>query len=209
MEVHRIQMLVNKKYLSLVCRLLIALIILLGLFFGPFILVQLQYRFGHLRELEQGSVEKTSSSEEVKLAPNTIYIPSINLTAPLVYPSLNPNGDYQEFLEKGVVHFPGTAEVGEIGNSYFFGHSSDLLWRNNSYAHVFALLPKVEVGDSVFVTDKTGNTFKYQVFERFVTDPKNVSLLRQDFVQSKTMTLQTSYPFGTALKRFIIKANSP
>jgi LPXTG-site transpeptidase (sortase) family protein len=71
---------------------------------------------------------------------------------------------------------------------------------------VFALLPKIKIGDEIFITDQNGNQFVYKVTQTIVVSPKDLNVLEQGSRDERILTLQTSYPLGTALKRFIVQA---
>ncbi len=149
-------------------------------------------------------------SKEETNTPNMLYISSLGVEAPLVYmedeggkPS---EADFQTALENGVVHYPGTAEVGELGNAYFFGHSSDFPTKPGEYKSVFALLPKIAMGEQIVLTDERGKRFVYQAFETHVVAPTDTHWLEQGDRKERLLTLQTSYPVGTALKRFLVRA---
>lgn len=138
--------------------------------------------------------------------PNTVFIDSVRIKAPIVYVEENSEEVFQRALQNGVVHYPGTALPGEYGNAYIFGHSSDLAWAKGSYKTVFALLPKVKVGEEIKITNRRGELFTYTVTQTFVAKPTDVYLLEQGDRKTKKLTLQTSYPLGTALKRWIVVA---
>ena len=68
---------------------------------------------------------------------------------------------------------------------------------------VFALLPKIKTGDKITVSDREGNKFIYEVKETRVIAKDDMSVLDQHNNERKLLTLQTSYPVGTALQRFV------
>jgi LPXTG-site transpeptidase (sortase) family protein len=142
----------------------------------------------------------------IKREPNYIFIPSLSIKAPIVESSGTSEKEFQDALMNGVVHYPGTAEVGEFGNAYLFGHSSDYIFKGGNYKTVFALLPKIENNAEIYVSNSEGETFKYVVTEQFVAASDATYLLDQGDGTEKILTLQTSYPLGTALKRYIVKA---
>ena len=147
----------------------------------------------------QAEVEDTGT-------PNMIYLPSLGIEAPLVYIEETGEKVFQEALANGVVHYPGTAMAGEAGNAYFFGHSSDFPTKPGNYKSVFALLPKIETGARIVITDDAGKKFVYEVFDTHVVGPNETQWLEQGERKEKLLTLQTSYPVGTALKRFLVQA---
>jgi sortase A len=156
------------------------------------------------QSVEQERVTKVEHGE--RLSPNTIFIDRLAIVAPIVYTDENNEEAYQRALQNGVVHFPGTAHVGQLGNFYLFGHSSDFVWKAGNYKTVFALLPKISIGDQIVVSDSEGKAYVYKVLETKVVNPNDASVLSQGEYKRKLLTLQTSYPLGTALKRFIVVA---
>jgi LPXTG-site transpeptidase (sortase) family protein len=95
---------------------------------------------------------------------------------------------------------------GEVGNVYIFGHSSDYAWSKGNYKHAFALLPKIKNGAEIKLTDEKGFSYTYLVTRQGVVGPNDVHVLAQNTNGKKLLTLQTSYPLGTALKRYVVVA---
>ncbi len=140
-----------------------------------------------------------------KADPNFLNVPSLEIKAPILYAESKTEKEFQKLLQDGVVHYPGTAMPGEIGNVYIFGHSSDYIWSKGGYKTVFALLPKIEIGEKIKISDKDGEVFTYVVTEKFVAEKTDLKLLSQETGGKKILTLQTSYPIGTALRRYIVR----
>jgi LPXTG-site transpeptidase (sortase) family protein len=138
--------------------------------------------------------------------PDRLSIPALGIEAPLVYIEEKTQKAYKKALRDGVVHFPETAEPGQPGNAYFFGHSSDLPWAPGDFKTVFALLPAIETGTHIYLTDRVGNVFTYAASSTKVVTPDDLSVLDQSMKPKRTLTLQTSYPVGTALRRFVVTA---
>jgi LPXTG-site transpeptidase (sortase) family protein len=137
--------------------------------------------------------------------PNRLKIASLNLDLPIVYADKVSESDFQEDLKSGVVHYPNTAIPGNAGDVYIFGHSSDFVWVKSQYKTAFATLPYMQIGDSIDITDSSGKSFEYVVFDKQIVSPKDTQVLAQDLTQH-LLTLQTSYPIGTALKRYLVIA---
>jgi LPXTG-site transpeptidase (sortase) family protein len=179
-------------------------------FVGFVLLLSFPYLQARLRPLEPLAATTVGSGmpgePEVAVAPNTLRIVSLGIEAPVVYVTEKSEPVYQEALRTGVVHFPDTAEPGRPGNSYIFGHSSDYVWSPGDYKTVFARLPEIEIGSEIEITDPTGQLFKYRVFETKVVGPRDLRVLDQFNYERSILTLQTSYPLGTALQRYIVVA---
>jgi len=139
--------------------------------------------------------------------PDRIRIPSLDIDAPLVESATRTQAAYKAALQEGVTHLPGTPEAGDVGNAYYFGHSSDLPWAKGGYKTVFALLPEIALGAKIYVTDHDGNAYAYVADGTRVVVPSDLSVLADPGNGKRTLTLQTSYPIGTALRRFIATAS--
>lgn len=154
----------------------------------------------------------------LNLTPTTyddrIRVPSLDINAQVVEPQLGLDSlqakDWNSLEEQirssllsGVVHYPGTAEPGKIGNAFFTGHSSNVLWEPSIYNTVFALLPDIEVGADIYVTNDQ-KEFHYRVISKKEVSPDDVSILKQG--DQKILTLMTCTPVGTALKRLVVTA---
>lgn len=137
---------------------------------------------------------------------DTLAIPSLGINAPVIYEVAQNEEAFQLALRNGVVHYPGSALPGAVGNVYIFGHSSDYAWSKGDYKSVFALLPKIENGAEIKLTDSKGFMYTYLVTNQFVVGPKDVNVLSQETNGKHMLTVQTSYPIGTALKRYVVQA---
>lgn len=171
----------------------------------PYFGAQFRYLlFGAATAPELDSVTPIVKAE--CLSPNQLKIASLGIEAPIIYVDESTEERFQTALKDGVVHFPGTALPGEDGNVYIFGHSSDYTWSQGEYKNIFALLPKIKPGDSILISDALGQLFTYSVTGTLVVSPKETGVLDQQAGKVRMLTLQTSYPLGTALRRFIVQA---
>lgn len=198
----------KKKSGSILKKIITLAIILIAVF----ALLNWQYIWINLKYYVSGvsSVSNTADSFPIsgdeKGQPNNLSIPSLGIQAPIIYVDEKSESVYQDALQRGVVHFPGTAKPGEPGNIYIFGHSSDYVFSKGDYKAVFALLPKIEIGATVQISDEQGNEYSYEVLESFATASDDLSVLDQRDYQKRLLTVQTSYPIGTALRRWIVVA---
>lgn len=143
-----------------------------------------------------------------------IVIPSLKVNAPVVEPTLGLESlkakdftsleeQIHETLLQGVVHYPGTAEPGQKGNAFLTGHSSNVFWELSPYNTVFALLPKIKVGDDLYVTHDL-TQYHYRVTDKKEVQPTDVSALQQG--DDYKLTLVTCTPVGTAFRRLVVTA---
>lgn len=143
--------------------------------------------------------ENTPVGDEAK-----IIIPKINLEIPVVYgeESIAEN-DVQEALEEGVLHYPITPEPGEVGNSVFFGHSSNNILNRGNYKFAFVLLNQLEPGD-IFMLEKDGTRYVYRVFDKEVVPPTDFGVLDSHPDKESIATLITCDPPGTSINRLAV-----
>ncbi|MCX6704232.1 MAG: sortase [Candidatus Woesebacteria bacterium] len=135
----------------------------------------------------------------------SIIIPKIAAVAPIV-DEVDPNDPYRYLpaLKNGIAHALGSANPGYNGNVYLFAHSGDTFYNVVKYNTVFFLLGKLSKEDEIYVYYK-GRKYKYIVDQVKVVNPKEIDYLAGN-PETKTLTLQTGYPAGTAMKRLIVIA---
>jgi len=145
---------------------------------------------------------------------NRLVIPKLGRSVPIVEMGTeNIEGEnwtdlekqIQTGLQEGVVHYPGTAKPGQVGNVFITGHSSYYPWDPGKFKDVFAVLGKLEVGD-VYYVYYNQKKYTYKVTLKEEVQPDNVNVLQQPHDQ-KVSTLMTCTPVGTALRRLIIRAD--
>lgn len=136
-----------------------------------------------------------------------VAVTKLGIDVPLMVVGKVDERIFQKALEDGVVHYPGTASPGQVGNMFIFGHSSDYRYRAGSYKTVFARLPELKIGDTVVVEDASVNaSYTYRVTGTAIVSSSDVASLSQETDGKRMLTLQTSYPIGTALKRYLVLA---
>lgn len=168
---------------------------------------QINFYFNRPQVENYSPPDNTSKQEPEKVEANRLWIPSLGVEAPLVYDEEGITGesDFQKALQDGVVHYPNTAMPGKNGNAYYLGHSSDFFTAPGKYKTVFALLPQIELGATIEISDDEGILYHYKVDSKRPVESKELDVLKQD-ESKKQLTLQTSYPIGTALRRYIVVA---
>jgi len=119
-----------------------------------------------------------------------IEIPKINLQ----YPVLDVTN--QETLSLSITKFWGN-RLNEIGNVVFAGHN----YINNIF---FGGIKKLQVGDSVFITDDQGIKIEYKIYKTFMIDPDDISIIKPDQEGVREVTLLTCTN-GRA-NRWVVKA---
>lgn len=135
----------------------------------------------------------------------TLTINKIGLTTPIIENvSVNNRGEYESALLEGVAMAKGTAGLESTkGNSFIFGHSSNLSLHPSRYDTIFASLPQLTPRDTIDLSIAGRNT-EYQVVVSKAIKPDEVQYLRSD--GQRMITLVTCWPLGTTYKRWVVQA---
>lgn len=108
-------------------------------------------------------------------------------------------------LLSGLVDYLPENLPGEYGTKSIFGHSTLLQNYNpQDYSTIFSYVPTLENGDTI--TLRVGQVeYEYKVFDKFIIDPSEVSVLKQQYDHSY-LNLITCTPPGTYFKRAVVRA---
>lgn len=128
----------------------------------------------------------------------SLSIPKLRITNAVV------RDDHTD-LKESLIHYPGTAQPGDLGNGVIFGHSVlPQFFNPKNYLTIFSTLHTLDVGDDLTLQSGPA-TYTYRITSMYVTTPEDLTPLAQSY-GSRTLTLITCTPPGTYLKRLIIKA---
>lgn len=176
-----------KIYKILFTILLIAVIIVVGL-------IVIKYGGNYINDKEnQKTVETFSrvvtegSQENVTMngykVIGVVKIPKIQIEYPILdIDTYNPE-ETKEPMKISIVKYWG-GKVNEYGNLSIAGH-------NNYDGTMFGKTKNLEIGDIVELTDLENNTIQYQIYDKFVTDPNDVTILTTNDENIREVTLIT------------------
>lgn len=107
-------------------------------------------------------------------------------------------------LKKSLIGWPTSPLPGQYGNNIIFGHSELPQFASpTNYSGIFTHLMELGVGDEILV-DYDGVRYKYEVMDKSVVKPTDLSVLEQRF-DSAYITLITCVPPGTTWQRGVIR----
>lgn len=143
------------------------------------------------------------SGDEAISSVDEIVIPKINVEIPVVY-GINTIDEsaVDNALENGVVHYADTAMPGQNGNLVIVGHSSNNIFNKGKYKFAFVLLSRLDKGDTFYI-QKDGKRYTYQVYQKHIVSPTDVSVLGPAQKQASA-TLITCDPPGTSANRLVV-----
>ncbi len=125
----------------------------------------------------------------------TINIPKINVNYPILDGETDTTEETEELLKMSPTRFWGP-EPNEEGNFCVVGHN----YRNTKF---FSKVPTLVNGDIIEITDLSGRTIKYRVYDKYEVDPTDVSCTSQLTNGQKEVTLITCT--NDSKKRVIVK----
>jgi sortase A len=132
----------------------------------------------------------TTKAEQKMLG--LIEIKKINVNLPIV------EGVESNNLKAGIGHIPGSAGLGQLGNSALAGH------RSYTFGNFFNRLDELQIGDSITISTKKSK-YTYTIYEKLVVLPEDVYVLKGTNDES-IITLITCTPVRVATHRLIIHA---
>lgn len=151
--------------------------------------------------LPEMPVTEPEVPEEV--SPVRITIAAIDLDTTIIAPSSSDIDVLDRALLSGAVHYPGSAELSEVGNMLLFGHSSYLPIVHNKAYQAFNDLGKLVPGDTINVYSAT-HVHEYRV--------KQVRMVKAGDAQiafdtdTPMLTLATCNTFGAKQDRWVVTA---
>ena len=112
-----------------------------------------------------------------------VKIPKINIEYPILdIGDIDPESAKAP-MKMSIIKYWGE-NVNDYGNLSIAGH-------NNKSGTMFGKTKKLEIGDIVELTDLTGQTIQYSIYDIFVTNPNDVSILLPKDENIREVTLIT------------------
>lgn len=136
-------------------------------------------------------VHKTSNGEKYTVI-GMLEIPKINIKYDIL------SSTSKALLKISLNHYWG-AKPNQVGNMCIVGH-------NYLDSRFFGKLHKLTTGDVVKITDSTGTTLEYYVYDKFVIGPYDTACTSQLTNGETEITLITCYNKGT--QRTVVKARA-
>jgi LPXTG-site transpeptidase (sortase) family protein len=139
--------------------------------------------------------------ETPKFENNTIRIPSINISAPILfYPDPTGNDILTKALDRGTVHFPSSVLPGEAGQTIILGHSAPEGWPKIKYDWVFSQVNLLQVGDEIFVY-YNNQEYIYLVKDTIFLEKGEEVPAKDNLSSQNSLILLSCWPPGKDYKR--------
>lgn len=132
----------------------------------------------------------TTKSGETFSTDAILNIPSLEINYPIL------DKTTEELLKTSLTKFWG-GKPNEVGNYVIVGHN----YKNKK---MFGKLSGIQIGDKIELTDLTGRTISYEVYDKYKVQPEDTSCTSQQTKGKKEVTLITCTNYGT--QRLVVKA---
>lgn len=136
------------------------------------------------------AVEYTTSAGVSYSVESVVNIPRLGINYPVI-------SEWSDELLKISVNKYWGPKPNEVGNYCIVGH-------NYKSGKMFGNLPAITNGDIIELTDMTGRTIKYSVYDRYQVDPTDTACTSQLTGGKKELTLITCKEYGQ--QRLVVKA---
>lgn len=133
--------------------------------------------------IDTNNTEKPKIQMEGYDVIGTITIPKINIEYPIVSIETSNPEETKKPMKFAIVKYWG-GNVNDFGNLSIAGH-------NNYDGTMFGKTKKLEVGDKIDLTDLTKTTIRYEIYQKFTTNPNDVSVLQTEDKTIREVTLIT------------------
>ena len=144
------------------------------------------------------AIESVASDGTRYYTIGTINIPEIKVNYPILSPAEANDivEDIIKLMKVSPVKING-ANPNRVGNLCIIGHN----YLNSKF---FSKVPKLETGDIIEITDLSGKTVTYKVYNKYIVTPEDTSVLYQNVEGKREITLITCTDNGK--ERVVIKA---
>ena len=195
-----------KIYKAIFYMLLIAILIVLGMIIYKYGSSQINEResqevvqafsnidFSNIEEKSENEIQLEFKGYKVI---GIVKIPKIDIEYPILeIGNIDPESAKAP-MKISIIKYWGE-NVNDYGNLSIAGH-------NNKNGTMFGKTKKLQIGDIVELTDLKGETIQYSIYDIFVTDPNDVSILLPKEEKVREVTLITCTNGNK--QRYILKA---
>ena len=136
---------------------------------------------------------------------DSIKIPKIGISAPLIFVSNSNNQYLHDKLDSGVIHYPGSSKPGEQGQTIVLGHSAPPNWPKIKYDWVFSRLNELSKGDRIILY-YDNQKYVYSVTRKVFLN-KGQEVPKSDLTNNNNTLISIScWPPGKDYKRIAVES---
>ena len=136
---------------------------------------------------------------------NTLEIPKIKISVPIVFATSTDKEALAKDLDLGTVFYPGSVYPGETGQIIILGHSAPPGWPTIKHDWVFTDLQKLSPGDSVMI-DLNNKQYTYIVKSKDIIKRGGDVPTDSSILDNNVLTLISCWPPGKDYQRIAVTA---
>ena len=148
---------------------------------------------------------KVLTAMDFMYANNSLKIPSINITTPVIIGQSTDIVRLENDLDDGAVYYPGSVLPGQIGQIVILGHSAPLNWPPIKHDWIFSKVESLKPGDQIILTFNDIN-YTYSVIDKKIIQPGQETPSAALSATSNILTLISCWPPGKDSQRIAVTA---
>ena len=155
-------------------------------------------------------VQEVQAQKNDKIYPysektNSLEIPSISITAPLVIGETTNPKILEKNLNSGVVYYPGSVSPGQNGQIFILGHSAPPGWPKIKYDWVFSKINDLNFGEEI-VLYFNNKQYTYKVIKKDIIKPGDDIESNGLDANNNILVLISCWPPGKNYLRIAVQA---
>jgi LPXTG-site transpeptidase (sortase) family protein len=136
---------------------------------------------------------------------NTLEIPKISISAPIIFSTSADKETLEKDLNSGVVYYPGSVYPGQVGQIVVLGHSAPVGWPKIKYDWVFTDINDLEVGDNIFI-HLNNKKYTYTVRQKTIIQRGKDIPIENLSQSTNVLNLVSCWPPGKDYQRIVVQA---
>lgn len=136
---------------------------------------------------------------------NTLEIPSINISTPVIFPKNSNIKAITKDLDSGAVYYPGSVLPGQTGQIVVLGHSAPPNWPKIKYDWIFSDLNNLKYGDQVLLYFDN-KEYTYSVREKKILEIGQEITPTSMAQNGNVIVLVSCWPPGKNFQRMTVQA---
>lgn len=150
------------------------------------------------------TIEKNNEDELVFVKENSLEIPKIGVSVPLIVAEDSSQKYLDKELDRGVVIFPNSALPSEIGQTIILGHSAPPDWPKINYDGVFSRINELQEKDEIILYFNQ-QKYIYNVNKKIFIE-KGEEISNNIETPGNTLLIISCWPPGKNIQRIVVES---
>lgn len=137
---------------------------------------------------------------------NSLEIPAIGISAPIIFPKATDKNSIAKDLDKGTVYYPGSVLPGQKGQIMILGHSAPPNWPKIKHDWVFSKINDLKAGDEIII-NLENKRYVYTVKEKTIVKRGEEVTFASSEEDSSSLILVSCWPPGKDIQRIAVRSS--